>query len=234
MKLSLTQRISLTVATIIFIFTILVVYIIPNEQEAFLKDTLNNEVKNLTETLALGLNVADGEIPNLELLHNIMEIARQDERLKYLVWTKPTGQSISYPPNIEIDINVQDDDSTLTQRVDCITGSSVSCGQVLTVFSTQVIRDSIAEIRKAAIIVSIVVFVIGILLGLWLARTISNPVIAIRDAAIKVGSGDLTQKVGSTGVNEISQLSTAFNKMVDDLAEAEVKLTKRMMRSPSL
>ena len=44
-----------------------------------------------------------------------------------------------------------------------------------------------------------------------------GPRIALRDAANKVGKGDLTQRVINNSGDEIGELATAFNKMVTDL-----------------
>jgi class 3 adenylate cyclase/HAMP domain-containing protein len=226
MKISLTKRIWLTVAVIIVIFTVLVVYIIPNQQEEFFTETFNNEAQNLTSIVALGITVGNDKM-NYEVIEGAMDITREDTRLKYLVWIDDFGDTTIVPEGAKIDLNIQNNDTILIQKKECITKKGTSYGYVLAVFSKQQIHDNMNQIRFSAIVVSVVVFMIGILLGLWLAKTISNPVIAIRDAAIKVGSGDLTQKVGTTGVDEISELSKAFNKMVDDLSDAEVKINQK-------
>ena len=226
MKISLTKRIWLTVAIIILIFTILVVGIIPNKQEQDFTKSFSKETKNLTSFVSIGISVAM-EQGVMDVIREVMAIARKDKRLKYITYIDEVGDTFAtVPPEAQIDLSTVDNDSILVQKVMCETGRG-SYGYVFAVFSKKDIRDSMDEIRSVAMIVSVVVFIIGILLGLWLAKTISNPVIAIRDAAIKVGSGDLTQKVGTTGVDEISELSTALNKMVDDLATAEDKINQK-------
>lgn len=226
MKISLTKRIWLTVAVIIGIFTVLVVRIIPDQQEDFFTETFNNEAQNLTNIVALGITVGNEKM-NFEVIEGAMDITREDTRLKYLVWIDDFGDTTIVPEGVEIDLTIEENDTLLAKRHDCITKKGVSYGYVYAVFSKKQIHDNMNEIRMSAIVVSIVVFIIGILLGLWLAKTISNPVIAIRDAAIKVGSGDLTQKVETKGVDEISELSRAFNKMVDDLSDAEEKISQK-------
>jgi two-component system NtrC family sensor kinase len=72
--------------------------------------------------------------------------------------------------------------------------------------------------------VSALVLLIGILLGLLLARKISIPLMALRDAANRVGEGDLTQKVKQISNDEIGELGKAFNHMVDDLLKTRKEL----------
>ena len=63
-----------------------------------------------------------------------------------------------------------------------------------------------------------------------MARNISVPVLALRDAANKVGEGDLTQRVVSRSGDEIGELAIAFNRMVEDLAKAREELRKANLR----
>ncbi|MEJ0104392.1 MAG: HAMP domain-containing protein [Bacteroidota bacterium] len=93
-------------------------------------------------------------------------------------------------------------------------------------FSTDDILKTKRKIRTVSLILSGVVFLISIFIGLWLSRHISVPVLALRDAAHKVGEGDLTQCVQNDSGDEIGELSKAFNKMVEDLAFAREQLNK--------
>jgi len=83
------------------------------------------------------------------------------------------------------------------------------------------------NIRITSLFYSVIVFAIGILIGFWLSRNISVPVLALRDAANKVGEGALTQRVISTSHDEIGELGVAFNRMVDDLAIARRQVEDR-------
>ena len=91
-------------------------------------------------------------------------------------------------------------------------------------FSTHEINESKKKIRIASLIVSSIVFFISILTGFWLSRKISVPVLALRDAAQKVGTGDLTQRVNNNSSDEIGDLAKAFNKMVEDLSHTREEL----------
>jgi signal transduction histidine kinase len=65
---------------------------------------------------------------------------------------------------------------------------------------------------------------VGLLIGLWLARNISVPVRALRDAAQRVGKGDLTPVIKNFSRDEIGDLSKAFNIMVQDISKAREDL----------
>jgi methyl-accepting chemotaxis protein len=99
-------------------------------------------------------------------------------------------------------------------------------GAIELAVTTEYIEMGKRKIRTTSLIVSGVVFVIGILIGFWLSRSISIPVLALRDAADKVGEGDLTQRVINRSGDEIGDLGRAFNKMVADLEKAREELSK--------
>jgi len=68
------------------------------------------------------------------------------------------------------------------------------------------------------------ILIVGLILGLLMARNISIPVRALRDAALRVGQGDLNQTIKKFPKDEIGDLSKAFNHMVQDLSKARSQL----------
>jgi len=57
-------------------------------------------------------------------------------------------------------------------------------------------------------------------------RTVSLPLMSFRDSVLKMGKGYLDTKVDIKLNNEIGDLATAFNKMVQDLREVQVQLVQ--------
>ena len=62
---------------------------------------------------------------------------------------------------------------------------------------------------------------VGILLVSLVSRQVLAPVRGLSTAARRLGRGDLSQRVSTTGRNEISQLARTFNSMAEDLERAE-------------
>lgn len=60
--------------------------------------------------------------------------------------------------------------------------------------------------------------------SIWIARLITRPVISLADAATKVSMGDLNQSVDYVSNDEVGKLSSAFNKMVENISEAGQEL----------
>ncbi|MEK6791482.1 MAG: ATP-binding protein [Deltaproteobacteria bacterium] len=66
---------------------------------------------------------------------------------------------------------------------------------------------------------TIIIFAIGILLTLYFAKTYTEPIQEIADAARKVAAGDLTMQLKVRGRDEIGALTRNFNDMVRRLGE---------------
>lgn len=58
---------------------------------------------------------------------------------------------------------------------------------------------------------------IAIISGVFLSRRLTKPVIELRDAAEKVGKGQLSLAIDIKSNNEIGDLASSFNRMVNDL-----------------
>jgi nitrogen fixation/metabolism regulation signal transduction histidine kinase len=70
----------------------------------------------------------------------------------------------------------------------------------------------------------VVVLALATAMGLFIARRATGRVAALRDAAQRVGEGDLSVRVSARGRDELDDLGRAFDKMVAELAEARPRL----------
>ena len=73
---------------------------------------------------------------------------------------------------------------------------------------------------------SLLALVCAIVAALLIERGIARPVRRLRDAAQQLGAGDLTARSPITGDGEIGELGTAFNRMAEQIAEREERLTE--------
>jgi two-component system nitrogen regulation sensor histidine kinase NtrY len=70
----------------------------------------------------------------------------------------------------------------------------------------------------------VAVLALATALGLVLARRATGRVATLREAARRVGEGDLTVRVSPRGRDELDELGRAFDRMVAELAEARPRL----------
>jgi signal transduction histidine kinase len=237
-RLTVKTKIWMTVTTIVLLFSFFVLFYLPAIQERTLLNNFNKDVQNHANTVALGVKIAMTE-QNFQGVQTAMDFVKQDPLLRFVsliqidtVWdanhaTYQTTKTIfkTYPDQRKIDINVGSDDSMVVKHTSFNT--PMMKGEVILAFSTKEIIQSRKQIRATSLFFSFLVFSIGILIGFGLARNISVPILKLRDAATKVGRGDLTQRVWNNSRDEIGELGIVFNKMVTELATARQELESR-------
>jgi two-component system sensor histidine kinase BaeS len=80
--------------------------------------------------------------------------------------------------------------------------------------------DFINRMKQTLLISAGAASAIALLLGIWLARTISRPVRNLTAATRRVASGDLGVQVNVETADEIGELARSFNRMSVDLAKS--------------
>ena len=235
MVLSLKSRIWLTVFSIVVMFTFFTLFYFPAQQGKLLIKNYNTEVQNLSNTVALGVKIALTE-GNYDYIDSAMKFVKDDPRLKFVsvveydtMWNDSHSKFQikdttfkTFPESEHPSPHIQSGNSLVVKRTSFNT--PVMSGEILLAFTTKEINESQRKIRYTSLVVSGIVLLIGIMFGFLLARKISVPVLALRDAANRVGEGDLSQKVKITSGSEIGELGKAFNNMVDDLSKTRKEL----------
>lgn len=238
MVLSVQSKIMLTVLSVVLMFALFILFYYPARQERYLLENYNTEIENYANTVALGVKIALTE-ENFEGVETALNFVRDDSRLQFVsiiltdsIWnTDHSSYKIektvfkTYPENVEVDPYAESNDLFINKSTPFLT--SVMNGEIMLSFSTSEIKEGRNQIRIASAVASFIVFIIGLFIGYLLARRISIPVLALRDAANKVGEGDLTQSVKNSSRDEIGELGVAFNKMVKDLSSARREINQR-------
>jgi len=68
----------------------------------------------------------------------------------------------------------------------------------------------------------LVCFIPATMLGIYLSKKITKPIIDLRNATRKISKGDLDTQIKSASHDEIGELATSFNKMVENLNRTTV------------
>jgi two-component system cell cycle response regulator len=90
-------------------------------------------------------------------------------------------------------------------------------------FAAATPRGGLANVQNGLLLLIAVAVLLGFVVVVWLARTITGPVLALTDAAERVAAGDLTIRLPVVGRDELGRLSGSFNRMTSEL---ENKLTE--------
>ena len=82
------------------------------------------------------------------------------------------------------------------------------------------------KIRLLIVIILIFVPIAAWLIGTFVARLITGPIIKLREGTEIIGQGNLDYKIGTDAKDEIGQLSRAFDKMTGNLKETTTSIDK--------
>ncbi|QPC84003.1 HAMP domain-containing protein [Phototrophicus methaneseepsis] len=61
------------------------------------------------------------------------------------------------------------------------------------------------------------VMIVALVATLWVSRTITKPLYALRESAIQLAKGDFTHRVAEVGQDEIGEVAQAFNEMAQQV-----------------
>ncbi len=122
---------------------------------------------------------------------------------------------------------IKADELVLTTEIENYNAAAAALGKLADATSAQATADVQAATDAAARskIIMIALVVLGIVLVgltvLAVVRSISRPLLALRDrlAAIADGEGDLTARVAEDGKDEITEVSSLFNRFVQQIAD---------------
>ncbi|MBF0621835.1 MAG: response regulator [Magnetococcales bacterium] len=88
----------------------------------------------------------------------------------------------------------------------------------------EIIGENAKESTQFSFFISILAWLASLIVGLMLARSISDPLGKLRAAAVKIGQGSFNVKVDVDSADEVGQLATAFNTMSSSLGFIENSL----------
>lgn len=84
------------------------------------------------------------------------------------------------------------------------------------------IEQDLSSANDLLFMSTVACLVVAMLLGIFVARSISRPIIRLKDAALEVGKGELQTRIAVHSRDEIGILANAFNQMVSDLSKTTV------------
>ncbi|WP_409296671.1 methyl-accepting chemotaxis protein [Peribacillus sp. SCS-26] len=94
------------------------------------------------------------------------------------------------------------------------------------VYDTDQLFAGAKEIRDIILLVASVAVLIGLVITYFLARSIAKPITNLKDQVQFVAQGDLTVNVFTKSKDEIGQLTTHFNQMVESMRKLITSVEK--------
>jgi diguanylate cyclase (GGDEF)-like protein/PAS domain S-box-containing protein len=101
-------------------------------------------------------------------------------------------------------------------------------GQLYLGLSLEEALQNVEDARKKLILISSLIFLVGLLAIFGTSRLITRPLGRVAETARQIACGDLTKRAIVVGEDEVGKLGLAFNTMIDHLWEAQTLLGKKV------
>ncbi|MBD1210892.1 MAG: HAMP domain-containing protein [Ignavibacteria bacterium] len=223
MRINLRNKIQFTVGATVLAILLFEFFYFPFQQSLALQNSFASEVHSLSEALTLGVTVGL-QNNDMQGVQKAIEFVKRDPRVRFVAIVSDGQTLAAYPETFTFSEALMKTDSLAIDRVKLSTDNIK--GEVIVACSKSSIETHVRNTVVVGIVVSLLIFVIGLLAAFWLARSVARPVIALRDAARRVSAGDLQTSLNAVSRtrDEIGDLTEAFEIMVSSLLVARMDI----------
>ncbi|HCT0352647.1 TPA: cell wall metabolism sensor histidine kinase WalK [Staphylococcus pseudintermedius] len=96
------------------------------------------------------------------------------------------------------------------------------------------VYDQLSNINQIFIVGTGISLIITVILGFFIARTITKPITDMRNQTVEMSKGNYTQRVKNYGNDEIGELALAFNNLSKRVQEAQANTESEKRRLDSV
>jgi two-component system, OmpR family, phosphate regulon sensor histidine kinase PhoR len=82
---------------------------------------------------------------------------------------------------------------------------------------TRAIEEVFDRARRDVLLAGLIALVLAALLGFWFSRTVSQPIVELRDVARAIADGDITRRPALAAPGEVGDLATALYRLAEQL-----------------
>jgi signal transduction histidine kinase len=108
-----------------------------------------------------------------------------------------------------------------------ITGFPDSGWILITSIPTEKAFSGVLNLRITFVVITILILAISLLVVFLVSRSISKPIMELRDAAQKITEGDLTNKIELKSTDEMGQLATELDSMRESIRNRTEEILKK-------
>jgi len=106
-----------------------------------------------------------------------------------------------------------------------LTDKGRNVGDLFTGVAAERLKRDVGRSRRAVGLVSLAIFVIGMVIAVLISGAISQPLRSMVHTTEKIAAGNLAERAQVEGRDEVAQFARSFNIMVERLSEAQSELS---------
>ncbi|HKX50629.1 MAG TPA: SpoIIE family protein phosphatase [Candidatus Binatia bacterium] len=167
--------------------------------------------------------VSDGSVIAIRVLDKNMVTVDYAERLRDNKLPEPTEADFADWRNLVREGRTESSsEASLLKVVVPIgeEGGELKGGTILVTLPTDHVQAAIQNRIRLAMVVSGLVLLLGSMIAIFGAKTISRPIADLTEMTRRIAGGDFTQRIAISAKNEIGALATSFNEMTRRLNES--------------
>lgn len=210
MRLTVKKKIQFAGTGMVMVLSIFMFVFFPTIQQREMLRNFDLEVQALTQAVALGVSsgLKNGDMASTQ---SAIDFAKKNHHVKFVALVSAGETIAAYPENFKYD-PAEIDNAKLHVQNETIENEAIRA-EIIVGCSTADISKKISSVRLTALLVGVLALLFGAFGAFWLARTISVPIENLRDAAQRIGNGDLSTSVPEHSKDEIGELGRSFNAM---------------------
>jgi signal transduction histidine kinase len=233
-------RMLISILSMVFVTSAAISFIYIFRTEDFMMSEFENKIRSLSSNLAHNAvygvmienkEILSGLIKNLLREKEIVRAAITSKDGKILAQTGTDSQKQSRILKVPVLLDhrsekeISDDFSIMKEDLNGEKNNKIEeIGTVTVDYSLDEIRNSISDMRFFSILTTILLFLVGSVMALFLAHLLSAPISRVLHAIQGVASGDLERRVDVSSKDEIGQLGESFNRMIESLVKSREEL----------
>ena len=235
---SLWVKFSLVIVLPIFLAAAFLVLNIIDSVEKSMLDRTRSATEEMTRQAALSMSNASA-IYNKTLLDTCVDSLVNDPDIVYaLIIDHSDGRILAhsnhrwdghiYQPAKAVPMNPPDGTESLNKDVEPLTCpiaiDNKVYGTLVVAYSAAMVEAEVRVFHRKMLGMAVLTMVLGLFLAVLLARFIARPVRVMAEQALKIGSGDFSQRIDYDSEDALGQLASSFNEMVGSLRDREAQL----------
>lgn len=182
-------------------------------------------------------------VNNLYALHQlIMETQANHPDIRYIFIISPQDQVLAhtfgpgFPAGLAAANSVEPGDWQQVRVLETTEGPVLDiavpifdglAGTARVGFSDVIVRRAVSGVTSQMLLATLLVSTAGVAAAIFLTWILTRPILQLAQAALRVGQGDLEQRVPRWANDELGELADAFNAMVADLSQAAAERQER-------
>jgi methyl-accepting chemotaxis protein len=230
---------------LIFSFLLVVISCIHfyNNYSAQKKESLNfakTRLSSISEMLAFSVGAGFNE-GNFDMVQTAFEWSKKDMQIVYIDIMDVTGTSVVVhnPNNITVDKGAA---LAQTQIININNNLIVSSpivykdkklGSLIMAFSLEQMNSELTSRMYSSLILTVITFFLGIGIVYFICKMMTKQIIQLKNAAVKVGKGDLSVQIDVKSNDEIGQLAQSLQTMALNIKEGSEQLLSEKSKAES-